>query len=225
MKVASLFSGGKDSVFAIYITEQYGWDITHLISIYPENKDSWMYHSINIQLTEILSKALTIPLITKQTKGEKEKELESLKEILTTLDIDGVISGAIASEYQRTRIEQICHTLNIKSFTPLWHKDQTELLNEMIRAGFHIKIVGISAEGFDETWLGKTIETETIKELKNLGKIYGINVAGEGGEFETLVVDGPIFTKKLKLKETKKHWKRDHGQLLVHNAILIDKPD
>ena len=154
MKVAALFSGGKDSVFAIYIAKQWGWDISHLVTIHPKKQDSWMFHSVNIHLTEKLAEAIDIPLIKKQTKGEKEEELKDLKEILKNLNIDGVISGAIASEYQRTRIEKICHELDIKSFAPIWHKNQELILREQVNAGFKIIIVGVFAYGFDETWLG-----------------------------------------------------------------------
>jgi ABC transporter with metal-binding/Fe-S-binding domain ATP-binding protein len=223
MKVAALFSGGKDSVFALYIAQQYGWDITHLVSILSENKDSWMYHSVNIHLTEILAEAIKIPLVTQTTKGEKEEELSSLKHIISTLEIDGVISGAIASEYQRTRIEEVCHDLKIKSFTPLWHKDQALLIQEMIKAGFIIKIVGIFADGFNETFLGRTIDQETFSELQQIHKEKKINIAGEGGEYETLVVDGPIFHKRIILTETEKQWKRDHGTLIVKKAELAEK--
>ncbi|MCK4348531.1 MAG: TIGR00289 family protein [Thermoplasmatales archaeon] len=220
MKVAALFSGGKDSVFAIYIAEQWGWDISHLVTIHPKKQDSWMFHSVNIHLTEKLAEAIDIPLIKKQTKGEKEEELKDLKEILKNLNIDGVISGAIASEYQRTRIEKICHELEIKSFAPIWHKNQELILREQINAGFKIIIVGVFAYGFDETWLGKTIDGKTIADLTQLRKKYAINTAGEGGEFETLTIDGPIFKRKLVLDETSKEWKRDSGILRVNKAHL-----
>jgi len=223
MKVAALFSGGKDSIFSLYIAQQYGWNISQLVSIFPEKKDSWMYHSVNIHLTKTLAKALNMPLLTQNTKGRKEEELINLKQILSTLKIDGVISGAIASEYQRTRIEQVCYDLNIKSFTPLWHKNQSLLLKDMIHAGFIIKIVGIFADGFDETWLGKTIDTQTFEQLQHIQQTKKINIAGEGGEYETLVIDGPIFQKKIILKETEKKWKRDHGTLLVKEAALKEK--
>ncbi len=220
MKVAALFSGGKDSVFSIYIAKQWGWDISHLVTVYPENKDSWMFHSINIHLTEKLSEAINIPLIRKQTKGKKEEELNDLKEILKDLDINGVISGAIASEYQRTRIEKICHEIGIKSFTPIWHKNQELILREQINAGFEIIIVGVFAYGFDETWLGKTINGKTINDIQQLKKKYSINTAGEGGEFETLTLNGPIFRKKLILDKISKEWKRDNGILKVIRSHL-----
>jgi len=224
MNVAALFSGGKDSVFSIYIAQQYGWDVTHLVAINPQKTDSWMYHSVNIHLTNLLSQALNIPIITKETAGEKEHELQDLKTILESLDIDGVISGAIASEYQRTRIERICHDLHLKSFTPLWHKQQTQLLTDQINAGFHIIIVGVFAHGLTQQWLGKTITTETIKQLTSLHNQFGINTAGEGGEFETFVVDGPIFTKKLQIQHATTRWQRDHGILHIDQITLEEKP-
>lgn len=220
MKVAALFSGGKDSVYAIYIARQYGWEITNLITLISEKQDSWMFHTINIHLTEKLSKIINIPLIKKTTRGKKEEELEDLKEVLKGLNIDGVISGAIASEYQRTRIEKICHDLGIKSFTPLWHKDQELLLREQITAGFEIVVVGVFAEGFGESWLGRIIDEQFIDEIVKLHKKHGVNAAGEGGELETLVIDGPLYKKKLILDEVSKEWRRDNGILVVKKAHI-----
>jgi diphthine-ammonia ligase len=223
MKVAALFSGGKDSVFSIYIAQQYGWDVTHLVTLASENKDSWMFHSINIHLTDLLAETLGIPLLKRTTKGEKENELQDLQNLLGDLPIDGVISGAIASEYQRTRIERVCVRLGIKSFTPLWHKKPEVLLRDQLHAGFESIIVGVFANGFDESWLGRQITEETIEDLLEHQKRFGINVAGEGGEFETLVLDGPLYTKKLVIDETEKEWRRDCGVLQVKRAHLSDR--
>jgi diphthine-ammonia ligase len=220
MRVAVLFSGGKDSVFAVYITQQYAWEVTCLISLFPKNSDSWMFHSVNIHQTDLLAKALTIPIIKRATAGEKETELDDLLQVLESVEIDGVVSGAIASEYQRTRIEKICERLGIKSFSPLWHKNQEMLLHDQVKAGFHIIIVGVFAEGFDETWLGRTIDVETIDELVNLHHKQGINIAGEGGEYETLVLSGPMFSKKLVIDKWKKEWNRDSGVFYVKAVHL-----
>lgn len=222
MRVAALFSGGKDSVFAVYITQQYGWEVSHLVSLLPEKPDSWMFHSINIHQTTLLAKALEIPLIQQVTAGEKESELDDLAAILEKLKIDGVISGAITSEYQRTRIEKVCHNLGIKSFTPLWHKNQELLLRDQVHAEFHSIIVGVFAEGFNETWLGRTIDKNTIDDLVELQKKKGINIAGEGGEYETLVLSGPLFSKQLVIDESEKHWSRDSGVFQVKTAHLED---
>lgn len=223
MKVAALFSGGKDSIYSIYIAQQYGWDVTKLVTIVSENKDSWMYHTLNIHLTEKQAESTGIPLVKKSTRGEKEEELDDLKEILKNLDIDGVISGALASEYQRTRIEKICYDLGIKSFTPLWHKNQELILREQVNAGFKTIIVGVFAKGFDESWLGRIIDEKCIEELVKIRDKNKINIAGEGGEFETLVLDCPLFRKKLVIDGASKEWKRDNGIMLVKKAHLVEK--
>jgi diphthine-ammonia ligase len=223
MQVAALFSGGKDSVFAVYITQQFGWEVSHLVTLLPEKSDSWMFHSINIHLSELLAESIGIPLVKKSTNGEKETELFDLKNLLQDLEIDGVISGAIASEYQRTRVEKICDEIGIKSFTPLWHKNQETLLRDQVKAGFDIIIVGVFASGFDETWLGRTIDEQTIDTLVSFHEKYRINIAGEGGEFETLVLDGPLFHKKLVIDESLKEWNRDSGIFKVKSAHLENR--
>lgn len=220
MNVASLFSGGKDSLFSIYIVKQWGWDIKYLVTLHPKKKDSWMFHHLNISQTEKIAKALDIPHIKKTIEGNKEEEILELKEILQNLDIDGVISGAIASEYQRTRIEKICHELKIKSFTPLWHKNQLTIVKDQIKAGFNIMIVGVFAFGFDKSWLGKYINDKCLNEIISLSKKYKINIAGEGGEFETITLDGPIFKKKLIIDDYYTKWIRDNGYLIINKSHL-----
>lgn len=220
MRVAALFSGGKDSVFAVYIAKQYGWEIPFLVTLFPEQSDSWMFHSINISQTEQVARAMEVPLVKRITRAEKETELVDLKAVLQDLEIDGVVSGAIASEYQRTRIEKVCEELGLKSFTPLWHKDQELLLRDQVKAGFHIIVVGVFAEGFDESWLGRTIDEETIDELVQLYEKKKINIAGEGGEYETLVLDGPLFSKKLVIDAAENEWNRDSGVFRVQKTHL-----
>jgi ABC transporter with metal-binding/Fe-S-binding domain ATP-binding protein len=220
MNVASLFSGGKDSIFSIYIVKQWGWNIKYLVTLFPKKKDSWMFHNLNINQTEKIAKALDIDLVKKNTEGNKEEELIDLKEILKNLNIDGIISGAIASEYQRTRIEKICHELNIKSFTPLWHKNQRQIINEQIKAGFKIMIVGVFAYGFDKNWLGKYLDKNIIIDMISLEKKYKINLAGEGGEYETITLDGPIFKKKLIIDDFSIYWERDNGFLNIKKSHL-----
>lgn len=223
MKVAGLLSGGKDSVYATSIAQQYGWEITNLISLIPENTESWMFHSVNTHMTSVIAECMEIPLVQKKTQGQKEEELIDLQNILAELDIDGVISGALASEYQRTRIEKICYELNLKSFTPLWHKKQKTILTDQLNAGLTTIIVGVSAYGFDETWLGRIIDKKCIDELIKLEKKYQINIAGEGGEFETLVTNAPFFKKRIIIEETQKEWHRDNGRLHILKSHTEEK--
>ena len=223
MRVCVLFSGGKDSVYALYTVQQYGWDVECLITVLPQREDSYMFHTPNIRFASVIADALEIPIKTKETNGEKETELEDLKEILKDTDVDGVISGAIMSDYQNTRIDSMCHDLGIKSFAPLWRKSQEMLVREMINAGFRIIIVGVFAQHLDESWLGREIDHKALTELIELQRKYKINIAGEGGEIETMVLDGPNFKKRVVLKKWEKVYERDSGILRIGELKLENK--
>ncbi|MDP3986928.1 MAG: diphthine--ammonia ligase [Nanoarchaeota archaeon] len=193
MKLGALFSGGKDSAYALYIARQTD-EVIVLITLDSENPDSYMFHT-PIKTVDKLAKKLNIPLIKLLTKGEKEKELDDLKKAIRKAQeeykIEGIVTGAVASTYQASRIQKICDELDLFCFNPLWQKDQEELLRELIKKEFKIKIIKVAAEGLDESWIGKTLDKKTLKELINLKEKYGINIAGEGGEYETTVEEFP----------------------------------
>jgi ABC transporter with metal-binding/Fe-S-binding domain ATP-binding protein len=208
MKLGVLFSGGKDSVFAMYKAQQKGHSVECLISIISENKESYMFHTPNIHLVELQAKALEIPLVQQMTKGEKEVEVEDLRIAIAKakkqFNIEGVVTGAIESVYQATRVQKICDELDLWCFNPLWQADQIEFLRELIDAGFKVIITQIGAEGFDKSWLGKELTISTINKLKELNKKFGINPAFEGGEAETLVLNGPTFKREIAILKAEK---------------------
>jgi diphthine-ammonia ligase len=197
MKLGILFSGGKDSAMALWWAQQ-KHAATCLITMDSENKESYMFHTDKIKDIPKLAKKLKIPLIFKKTKGIKEKELEDLKtaiqEAKDKYKIKGIVSGALASNYQKTRVDNICKELGLKSFAPFWHKDDKEYLKQIMDLGFKIKIVHVAAEGLSEQWVGKTIDKKFFDKILELNKKYGVHIAGEGGEYETFVVNGPIFS-------------------------------
>ncbi len=222
MKVAVLYSGGKDSTFAAWYALSQGWDVA-LVSIIPKNPESYMFHFPNIRLTSLGAQAMELPHIQKETAGGKETELEDLKGALSSLEIDGVVSGAMASEYQKTRIERICHELGLRSFAPLWHKNPEQVLRELVSAGYEIVFSGVYAYGLSKDWVGKKIDGKTIDSLVALNKKYGLHVSGEGGEYETLVLDAPHFSRRIRLDESRAAWQGDSGFLEVSKAHLEDK--
>jgi ABC transporter with metal-binding/Fe-S-binding domain ATP-binding protein len=222
MRLASLFTGGKDSVYATHLAAGTGETVTHLVSMRPRRPDSWMFHSVNLHLAPLSAEALGIPLVQAETSGEKEEEMKDLKGVLSRLSVDGIVSGAIASTYQRSRIERICQELGITSITPLWGREPAQLLDEMINSGMVILITAVAALGLDESWLGRTLNHAALKELVDLSRRYGINVCGDGGEMETLVLDAPFFRKRLRILRTEKSWEADSGSLFVE-AELVEK--
>jgi ABC transporter with metal-binding/Fe-S-binding domain ATP-binding protein len=219
MKVAALFSGGKDSSYAVFVARHYAWEVTHLVTVFSESPESYMYHVPAVELARLASQAIGLPLVEVVTPPEPEKELIPLRDTLAGLGIDGIISGALASEYQRRRLDQICDDIGIKSFAPLWHKNPKDLLCEMVDEGFEIMIVGCSAEGLDERWLGRVLDQKALAELDRLHDKYGIHVAGEGGEYESMVLYGPHMKKRIRV-EYEKAWRVHSGKIIVKNAWL-----
>ncbi|KCZ70666.1 metal-binding-domain/4Fe-4S-binding-domain containing ABC transporter, ATP-binding protein [Candidatus Methanoperedens nitroreducens] len=222
MKLAALISGGKDSSFAIYRALQEGHTVTDLVTIKPESEDSYMFHSANIHLTDLISQACGIPLTSRTSSGEKEKELDDLKDALRSLKVDGVAVGAIESEYQASRVRRICSELGLKMYAPLWHMEPIGLLGEMIKC-MDIRIVKVAAAGMDESWLGRRFDETMLEDLKSLNRRYRVHIMGEGGEYETLVLDAPYYRKRINLLETGNIWMGDHGVMRVIKAELVEK--
>ncbi len=212
MKVGVLFSGGKDSTYAAWLAKKEGYEIVCLISVISENKDSYMFHTPSISSTEMQAQAMRVPIIIQKTKGKKEEELKDLeKAILHAKDkykIKGVVTGAVESVYQASRIQKICSKLKLECFNPLWQKDQIELLEGLVKNKFEVVISGVAAYPLNENWLGKKIDRKFIEEISKLKEKYKINPAGEGGEFESLVLFAPgLFKQRLKIKSF-----RDYGK-------------
>jgi diphthine-ammonia ligase len=223
MRVAALVTGGKDSVLALYRAQKMGHTIKVLATMIPKRSDSYMFHFPNIHLTEHIARAVEIPLAKAETSGIKEKELEDLKKLLASLDVEGVVSGAVSSSYQKQRIKTICYELGIKSVTPLWHHDPLDLMNELIDLKFKVIIVGVYAYGFDKSWLGKEINSATLEKLVELHKKYQISLVGEGGEYESLVLDAPFYKKRIEIVKAETSYENSSGVLVVKEAKLVDK--
>jgi len=199
MRLAVLFSGGKDSTYAAYLEGNAGHEIVYLVTLRSKRDDSYMFHTVNIDLASKVAEAMGIESIVVDTLGEKEEELMDLQNALRELDIDGVATGAIASKYQKTRVDMVCEDLNLEHLSPLWGRNTEVLLNEMMDAGMEIIITSVAAMGLDEKWLGRRIDEGAAKDLKSLNEKYGVDICGEGGELETLVVDAPWFKERLEI--------------------------
>lgn len=228
LRLGVLFSSGKDSASAAYIMKQQNYELACLITLKSKNKDSYMFQEAGTELVELQAKAMGLPIVIQETKGEKEAELDDLKKALQTARkkyrIDGVVTGALFSTYQRDRIERIGDEVGLKIFAPLWHKDQEQHLQELLRQGFKAIITKVAAEGLTEKWLGREIDGSFIEEIKGLQQKNGLNVAGEGGEFESLVIDGPLFKKKITLREVKTKMDSScSGRLIIKKAVLAQK--
>ena len=227
MKIAALVSGGKDSVFAVQKMMEAGHEVVGLVCLIPENKESYMYHSINTDLVQSISQACGIPLFYQPTSGVKEEELLEMKLILSRLILDcgiaGVCSGAIESDYQKSRIDSVCSALSLQSFLPLWKSDPKQLLLEMIQSGMEIRFAAVAADGLDERWLGRRLDAAALEELITLNQEKHVHIAGEGGEFETAVLDAAFFTQRIVPVRTNKRWHCNRGFYDILETKLLPK--
>ena len=212
MKVAVLSSGGKDSSAAIWWAQCKGWEVTHLVTMLVKGDDSWMFQIPGTNLVERQAELCNCNWLPVSTQGVAEDEVDDLKAALTNLEIDGIVSGALRSDYQKTRLERMCEDLEIKSFTPLWHQSSEMHMDNLVKNGFEVMITGVSCEGLGKEWLGLILNFDNLKILKEKAAEFRFHVDGEGGEYETLVVAGPHMTGRLDLDYIV-HWDGVRGHL------------
>ncbi|ELY61163.1 diphthine--ammonia ligase [Natronolimnohabitans innermongolicus] len=230
-----LFSGGKDSSWAVYRALEEGLDVSHLVTVHPTG-DSYMYHVPATELASLAAQSMNIPLIDVEpddfgaadatdSSAQGDDELEPLEAALIELDDDleggiaGVTAGAVESEYQTSRIQGLCDRLGCELFAPLWQKEPRDLADAMLEAGFETTIIQVAAHGLDESWLGRTLDRQALDELEELNEEYGVHILGEGGEFETFVVDGPHMDRRIDL-EYESEWEGTRGRLRITDARL-----
>ena len=223
MKLGVLFSGGKDSYLALqYASEEH--DISCLITLDSKREDSWMFHTPTIEWTKLQAQSMEIEHLVQYTSGIKEDELTDLRNIINSAiskySIEGIVSGALASVYQTTRIQKICNEFGLWCFNPLWQLPQEVLLKELLSSKIDSIITGVAAEPFDASWLCRQIDSKCINDLVALKESHRINPAGEGGEIESFVINAPLFTKKIVLSKSNKDYSNFSGKLEILEASL-----
>jgi len=235
----SLFSGGKDSSWALYRALEAGLDVTHLLTVHPA-RGSYMYHVPETELAALAAESVGLPLLEvepddvradaaadagRQGDAEVEPLEAALREFRAERDggFAGVTAGAVESAFQNDRLQAMCDRLGVDLFAPLWQRDPVSLAEEMLAAGFEIRIVRVAAAGLDESWLGRTLDGDALADLVALNEEYGVHVLGEGGEFETLVTDGPHMDRPIVL-DADGEWDGTRGHLRIADAWLADGP-
>ena len=226
MKLASLFSGGKDSTYAIYKAKQDGHSIECLVSIFPQSEESYLLHYPNISATSLQATAMKVPQIQSRVDTtDPQIELEQLQNLLEKakkdFGIEGIVHGGLFSDYQRTRFETIGNNLNLKVLSPLWHIDQKNYLKELLDSKFKFIITSVTSAGLDESWMGREITGDDVEQLILLSEKYGFNLTFEGGEAETFVVDCPLFYSPIRIVKANKIWDGYRGRFEITEAVLV----
>jgi len=223
MKLVALFSGGKDSTYVIFKALKEGHKIEYLATVHSKNPESFMYHTANIGLTVFQAQSMGMRLISSECLGEKEKEVHEMENLLKGTGAEAVLCGAIRSNYQKKRVENVCKELKLKLLAPLWHADEEKYLRELVKSGFKIIITDVAADGFDESWLGREIDAKCIDDLLALKKKHKISIVGEGGEYETTVLDCPLFKQRIEVTKAEKVWNKASGRYVISDVKMIQK--
>lgn len=197
MRVLALLSGGKDSVAAIEVAQGWGWEVVAALAVRPAADDAWMFHTPNLEVTRAVAQCLGIPLLEAASRAGAVEEVQDLEAVIAAavrpLRLEGIVSGALASEYQRTRIDGIGHRLGLKTFAPLWHKEPLGYLAAL--KGYDIRFSRTAAEGVPNAWCGGRLDPAAIATMAR--HPARPHPAGEGGEYETLVLEAPHFQRRL----------------------------
>ena len=209
-------------MLSMYIAEQMGHNVEYIVNIVPDSGDSMIFHVPNTNMVPLLAEAMGKRLVTSATEGKEEDDMKALYNALKDLDIEGVVTGAVWSDYQWGRINTICGDLGLFCFAPLWRKDQDTVMNELIDSEISAVIVGVYADGLDEKWLGRNVR-DSYEELKAVRSKNRISVIGEGGEYETLTLDSPMQSSRLVIAGSEKEWNGHSGTLNVTKARLEKK--
>ncbi len=225
MKLAFLFSGGKDSTYAIHVVKQQGHEVKCLLSVFPKSDESHLLHHPNIQWTKLQSESMNIPQLTiTSNSNETDDELTLLENLLQNakdqFQIEGLVHGGIKSKFQKDKFENVCSKLNLIVMAPLWDLEPEEYMNELIDSKFDFIMTTVSSDGLDDSWLGKIITKSDISSLKLLSEKFGFNLNFEGGEAETFVINCPLFENSIKINQSQKIWDGYRGRFEIVDAEL-----
>jgi diphthine-ammonia ligase len=225
MTVSALVSGGKDSLYAAYLADTQGWPVDELVTLVPEDPDSMMFHTPNLDWVSLQAKAWGKHHRSVSVQGRDEAaELTALETALGGAS-GPFVAGAIASSYQWTRLLKVADRVGRRAYTPLWRKDGDRVVREEISAGLDIRLVHLAAEPLSPDLLGRRLDIELLGELERRSRtVRRLHVAGEGGEYETFVVDAPFFRSRVDFDRTRAEVTGATARLVVESAHLAPKP-
>ncbi|MDE1828903.1 MAG: diphthine--ammonia ligase [Thaumarchaeota archaeon] len=228
MKLASLFSGGKDSTYAIFKSKSMGHEISCLVTIFPRSEESHLLHHPNIEMTRLQARLVGVPqIMVKVDSDDIRVEVAELKKALESakkqFGIEGVVHGGIRSVFQKKHFEKICSDLGLAVISPLWNVDEASYLRELVSSGFHFIMTSVTAEGLDGSWLGREISLDDVEKLIAISSKSGFHPSFEGGEAETFVTECPLFSGTIKITKSLKSWDGYRGRFEITEAVLEEQ--
>ena len=225
MNLVSLYSGGKDSTYSIFVAKNQGHTVKCLLTAIPKSDESLMLHHPNIRWSELQAQSMQLPqVVAKMDSEDTGDEIALLEQTLLQAKedygIDGMIHGGISSRFQKTKFDDLCDRCGLEALSPLWGRDPVVYMEEILDDGFEYLLTSVSSDGLDGSWLGKTMTKKDLRILADLSIKYRFNLDFEGGEAETFVTDCPLFSSPIQILRGTNHWDGYRGRFEIVDAVL-----
>ncbi len=228
MDVAILYSGGKDSNYAVQKAQENDWNIKYLLSVKPTRTDCYLFHYATVENTEKQAEILGLDHhMLECDVADPEKEAELVKEFVEEHPVDAVVLGGTGlQETQLRSVQRALRPLNIETFAAHAGYEHDVLIEEMIEEGYEFMITQIASEGLDEDWLGTVLNEDNFKELKKRAVNYGFHIGGEGGYFDTFVLDSPLFDHEIRVNDLSKNMESENaGHIVFDDVEVVEKEE
>jgi len=220
MSYIASWSGGKESCLALYEARGKGYEISQLVNFISKESQRVSFHGTDAKLIQLQSQAMRIPLLQKETTWDGyEQEFKDAVRSLIPSGVEGMVFGDIYLQEHKDWVERVCGDLGIKAIEPLWGRSTEEILSSFIDDGFQAVIVSAKSDLIDEDFIGRRVDRAFMQYLKR----KNIDVCGENGEYHTLVIDGPIFNKRIQLVDTRTVTRNKYWFLDTINYKLVCK--
>jgi diphthine-ammonia ligase len=220
VKVFCSWSGGKESCLACHKAIQEGHEVASLLTMVTTTGDYTRSHRLSRDLLIAQSQAVGIPLYQRRASWNiYEREFIRALTSFKREGIEGGVFGAFYLSEDRAWVERVCSEAGIVPLLPLWGMGGEDLLRTFIEAGFEAIVVAVRNDIMNEHWLGTTIDAAFMEHMEK----GGVDVCGENGEYHTLAVDGPIFSRRIEIGETRVSKRGTMTFLQVLDYSLVDK--
>ncbi len=223
-QVFTSWSGGKDSCLACYRATLNDLNIRYLANTVTEDGKRSCSHGLSADVIQVQSQAIGIPLVQRRTTRDSyEVEFKNMLRAFRQEGVEGGIFGDIDFNEHREWIERVCQEADITPHLPLWGESQDKILRDFIDLGFEAIVVATKADLLGKEWLGQKVDLDFIQRLDELRETKDITPCGEAGEYHTLVIDGPLFKKRIEIMATEKVLRNEHWFLEILNTDLRAK--
>ena len=225
MRVSCLVSGGKDSIYALWCA-LHQYEVVSIINFVSDKSESLLFHIPNAKYVSLLAEMFSLPLISIKIKSDDLKEeMNQLVNAIRKSRTQAIITGGIRSEFQRYHFNRAALLANVKCFNPLWRLSPELIIQDLINTNFATILIAVSSMGLDQNFLGKKLTPKLINKIRDNSYGSELVITGEGGEYESFVLDAPFFPSRIVIQETQIHWDeyREEGYLEIISAFLKSK--